>query len=199
MEIEFVKVLNPWGESFGGNQSSFKNYTRGRLIKKCGCGLIAVCDTVLTLKNTNTIPWVEYKDFVCAKARFLNPLDIFGIRPKKIIRILSEILPDYKFHFISKSKLTEEKLRELFITNLKAGIPVIVRIGKNGKKLHYRMGEAERKMRWHYITVTGTDGDKLIFCSWGSKGEMLCSDLYRYFGITGGVYIGEKTLNETTA
>ena len=49
------------------------------------------------------------------------------------------------------------------------------------------MGGTERKMRWHYITVTGIEGDKLIFCSWGSKGEMLCSDLYRYSGITGGV------------
>ena len=192
MEIEFIKVLNPWGESFGGNQSSFANYNRGRLIKKCGCGLIALCDTILSVKKQGAVQWNEYKDFVCEKARALSLLDIFGIRPKKIVKILNNTLPEYAFRFIPKRKLTAESLRKFFEKSIEAGVPVIVRIGENRKKLSYKMDGSERKMRWHYITVTGIKDDKLTFFSWGSKGEMLCSELYRFFGITGGIIINEK-------
>ncbi len=44
-------------------------------------------------------------------------------------------------------------------------------------------------MRWHYITVTGIEKDKLIFSSWGGKGEMNADDLIRFFGFTGGIIV----------
>lgn len=187
MEIEYVRVLNPWGESFGGNQSSFGNQPKGRLIARCGCGLIAACDMTLFLMKTKVIPWVEYVKFVCDKSKYLSISDTLGIPPKKLIKMLSEFNSAYNFAFIPRHRLSESGLRELFKESLSKNLPVIVRAGENFKKLPYKMNGAERKMRWHYFTVTGIDGDKLTFCSWGRKGEMSLSDLYRFFGVTGGV------------
>ncbi len=189
MELEFIRVLNPWGESFGGNQSSFGNYPRGRLIERSGCGLIAVCDTTLFLEKNNVIQWTDYVDFVCEKAKALNVTDSFGVPPKKAVKMLNEGISGYRAEFIPRRKLTENQLREVFTQSLSRGIPVIVRVGENFRRLPYKMNGTERKMRWHYFTVTGIDGDRLAFCSWGRKGEMLCSDLWRFFGVTGGVIL----------
>ncbi len=183
MELEFITVLNPRGETKGGNQSNF-----GGIIKKCGCGLIAACDTALFLESGGSyIPWVEYASFVRGKAKYLNAADIFGVSAKKVLRILNDTAKGYSFEFVPKRKLTENGLIKLFEKSVSSGIPVIVRIGENRKRLPYKMGSTEGKMRWHYITVTGINSGRLIFCSWGKKGEMLCSDLYRFFGLTGGV------------
>ncbi len=192
MEIEFVKVLNPWGESYGGNQSSFQNQPNGKRIKRCGCGLMAVCDMTLFLQKTNVISWVEYIGFVCDKAKNLGITDSFGIPPKKVVKILSEDNPDYGFTFIYKRKLTEKTLCEILEKSISEGFPVIIRVGENFRRLPYKMNGTERRMRWHYFTVTGIDGDRLNFCSWGKKGEMKCSDLYRFFGFTGGVITAER-------
>ncbi len=187
MEIEYIKILNPWGESYGGNQSSFQNQPDGKRIKRCGCGLMAVCDMTLFLQKTSAIPWVEYVKFVCEKAKRLNITDSFGIPTKKVVKMLSEGNPDYTFSFIPKQKFTENELRETIEKSIATGFPVIIRVGENFRKLPYKMNGAQRKMRWHYFTVTGIMDDNLTFCSWGRKGEMKCSDLYRFFGITGGV------------
>ena len=189
MAIEFIKILNPWGESHGGNQGNFGNQPNGKRIKRCGCGLMAVCDMTLFLQKANVIPWVEYVKFVCEKAKKLNISDSFGLPTKKVVNMLSEANADYSFTFIPKRKLSENKLRESFEKSISAGFPVIVRVGENLRRLPYKMNGSERKMRWHYFTVIGIENDKLTFCSWGKKGEMLCSDLYRYFGFTGGIII----------
>ena len=189
MEIEFLKILNPWGESYGGNQNSFTEQPCGKRIKRCGCGLIAVCDMTLFLQKSGTLPWVEYVRFVCEKAKKFDITDCFGIPPKKVVKMLSEGIHDYNFRFIPKRKLSEKELREIIEKSIASGLPVIVRVGENFRKLPYKMNGTERKMRWHYFTVTGIDGDKLTFCSWGGKGEMNCSDLYRFFGVTGGVIL----------
>lgn len=192
MEIEFIKVLNPWGESYGGNQNSFLNYPNGKRIKRCGCGLMAVCDMTLFLQKTSALPWVEYVKFVCEKTKTMNITDCFGIPPKKVVKMLSESNHDYTFSFIPKRKMSEKELRETIEKSVAAGFPVIVRVGENFRKLPYRMNGTERKMRWHYFTVTGIEGDILAFCSWGRKGEMKCSELYRFFGVTGGVILINK-------
>lgn len=187
MEIEFVKVLNPWGESYGGNQSSFQNQPNGKRIKRCGCGLMAVCDMTLFLQKNNRLPWTEYVKFVCDKAENLGITDTFGIPPGKMIKMLSDSNPDYDFSFIPKRFLSCETLFETIHDSISNGFPVIVRVGENFRRLPYKMNGAVYRMRWHYFTVTGIENDTLTFCSWGRKGEMLCSDLCRFFGFTGGV------------
>lgn len=187
MELDFLTVLKPCGEAKGGNQSDF-----GGLIKKCGCGLIAACDTALFLRNVRRISEKEYVGFVLEKARYLSAADIFGVSAGKTVQILNDTVSGCSFRFIPKRRLTENGLIKLFEESISKGIPVIVRIGENRKRLPYRMGSTEGKMRWHYIIVTGINGGKLTFCSWGKRGEMLCSDLYRFFGFTGGVIAGKK-------
>lgn len=192
MEIEYIKVLNPWGESYGGNQSSFQNQPNGKRIKRCGCGLMAVCDMTLFLQKNNHLPWTEYVKFVCDKAENLGITDTFGIPPKKIIKMLANSNPDYDFSFIPKRRLSENELRDTIRKSLTAGFPVIIRAGENFRRLPYKMNGAVYRMRWHYFTVTGIENDTLTFCSWGRKGEMLCSDLYHFFGFTGGVITAER-------
>ncbi len=191
MKVEFIKVLNPWGEGYGGNQGNFSNQPNGKRIKRCGCGLIAVCDMTLFLRKNNAVPWVEYVKFVCGISKKMSIADSFGIPPKKVVKMLADSNPNHNFKFIPVRKMTENELRERFEKSLGAGMPVIVRVGENFRRLPYKMNGTEGKMRWHYITVTGIEDDKLVFSSWGKRGEMTSSDLYRFFGFTGGIIITE--------
>ena len=192
MEIEFIRISAPSGELYGGNQSIFINEIRGKRIKRCGCGLIAACDMTFFLKKNTFVSLKEYVRFVLESSRYMGITTLLGVTPRKMIKMLKEMNKEYNFSFIPKGRLSKTALKEMFETNISADFPVIVRAGENFKKLPYRMNGTERKMRWHYFTVTGIEGDRLIFSSWGKKGEMLCSDLYRYFGVTGGIIIGMK-------
>ena len=192
MEINYLRISTPTCELYGGNQNIFVNEARGKRIKRCGCGLIAACDMTFFLKGATFVSLKEYVRFILDSSKYLGITTVFGISPKRIIKMLAEMNEGRSFFFMPKRKLTETTLRGIFEHSLSSGIPVIVRAGENFRKLPYKMNGTERKMRWHYFTVTGIDGNRLTFSSWGKKGEMLCSDLYRYFGVTGGIIITEQ-------
>lgn len=196
MELDYLKIQTDSGYMYGGDQKLF-----GRLSNHSGCGMIAVCDMILFLRHGEgykiTLP--EYTVFgsdIRDNEVYRHRLNLIGVSPGLIIKILKK-RTGKDFRFYGKGKFSKESLGQLMGDSLLQGIPVIVRIGANGNSLPYKMnfpasGNKSRtgKMSWHYITVTGiTDSGTVIFSSWGGRGEMLLSDLYRYFGITGGIII----------
>lgn len=198
MELDYIKIFTKNGSCmYGGNQSLFDVK-----VKKSGCGMIAACDVILFLSGRNTvpIPLCEYEKFVgkirqeIAYRKTSNP---FGIFPQRVVKILNKYVNEHEFVFRSRLSLNYEKLKNYIHETLKQGIPVIVRIGENEKKLPFKISypatgnrAGEGRMRWHYITVTGiSEKGVLTFSSWGGKGTMSCMDLYRHFGFTGGIII----------
>lgn len=162
-------------------------------VRKSGCGMIAALDLSLFLSEKNVFPMPinEYKNYVALTENYFykHSPNLFGISPRKITRYLKG-----DFSFISKNKLSKNRLTELVQKSLSGNTPVIIRVGENFKRLPYKItfpiGNCySGKMRWHYITAVGLNGDKLIFYSWGGKGEMNVAELYRHFGFTGGIII----------
>lgn len=199
MELEHTKILLKNGIiTFGGNQSRLNDK-----IRKTACGMIAVCDMLLRLRNEKNmpVPVDEYISFVMDMADnyfYKYSRNPFGIPVGKILEALNNGQNKCRFRFISRLRLNKEKIRMLIENSLLRNIPVIVRIGENRRKLPYRIAFPEGgnitrdgRMRWHYITVVGIEKDHLIFYSWGGRGEMKISDLYERFGFTGGFIIAE--------
>ncbi|MGN0585933.1 MAG: hypothetical protein ACI4JF_01495 [Oscillospiraceae bacterium] len=189
METDFVKICAPDGIMYGGDQSMF-----GKNARRSGCGMIAACDMLLYLDGQRDISLEKYTDFVSDmrdRIFYRRRLNIIGIFPRRLIKILRRI-SGRDFVYRPKRSFTEETLADYIGKAVAVGRPLIVRVGYNGKALpytiEYRGGKrCCGKMCWHYITVTGIDGGTLTFSSWGGKGEMLCCDLYRYFGLSGGI------------
>lgn len=210
MELEYIKIKTSGGYMYGGDQKLF-----GEKVSKSGCGMIAACDMILFLRklgsgNFAPVSFSEYVKFVekfrdeVAYKNSSNPLGIF---PGKLAKMLNRSCGSHTFKFYGRKKFRKENdLAECISNSVKNGLPVIVRIGLNGKRLNCGIcypasGNVKKKcvLNWHYVTVTGiSENGTLTFSSWGGKGTMSCADLKRHFGITGGAIIAnpEKRLSK---
>lgn len=199
MELEHTKILIKNGIiTYGGNQSRLNDK-----IRKTACGMIAACDMLLRFKDEKCmpVPVDEYVSFVTDMAEnyfYKHSRNLLGVSIRKILKALNNAQSNCRFRFISRLRLNTEKIKNLIENSLSLNIPVIVRIGENGRRLHYKITfpesgniSREGRMRWHYITVVGIEKDSLVFYSWGGRGEMKISDLYKHFGFTGGIIIAE--------
>lgn len=199
MELDHLKIKMSDGYMYGGDQSLF-----GKRSLRSGCGMIAACDLILYSKGKRFIDFSEYAAFVRKfrdEKAYFHSRNLIGIFPRKLVKLINSELSAEKVRFMSRRKFTAESLQKFIYSSILADKPVIVRVGLNGKKFPYgitfpaRGGNSRRgKTDWHYITVTGiSDSGKIIFSSWGGRGESSCKMLYRYFGITGGV-IADKNI-----
>lgn len=155
----------------------------------------------LRLKDSDCCPvqFHDYQLYVTDKAKnffYKNRLNILGIPQRKIVKFLNNGISAHCFRFIPRRKFTETTLRQTIEKSLDSGLPVIIRVGENFRRLTCTIrydNSTTRKsaIRWHYITAVGIEADTLIFYTWGRKGEMKLSDLYRHFGFTGGIIAAE--------
>ncbi len=188
MKIPHTTIITKNGSTlYGGNQALLpKKY------HKTACGMIAACDVALC-RNISESDYIQYVENAAGSHFYKHSRNIFGIPPRKIIKYLKNNIENVKFRFINHILLNKERLISEIEKSLSRNIPVIVRIGENRKRLPYRISFGKRiasgKMRWHYITVTGIEKDKLFFSSWGGEGEMRTDDLIRFFGFTGGIIV----------
>lgn len=194
MELGYIKIRTGGGDLYGGNQKLF-----GKAAARSGCGMIAACDMILYTRKKRSISFSEYDRFVCDfrdKKAYKGCRNPIGIFPRRLTAMINSEAQDARFKFYSRRAFTEESLRRFIFASVERGMPVIVRVGLNGKRLPFRIkaGGAykEGHMSWHYVTVTGINGDKLTFSSWGEKGVMNCSRLYKHFGWTGGIIADKK-------
>ncbi len=197
MELKYIRIKTSGGLMYGGDQKLF-----GKQAARSGCGMIAACDMLLYLdgRSSEPIAFNEYARFVTDfrdNIAYKNSLNLFGIPSRKLVKMLNEHSGNRFFEFYGRKKFRPDKnsLAEFIEKSLKNGMPVIVRVGANGKSLPYEIrypasGNKLRKgmMNWHYITFTGiSESGLLTFSSWGGKGTMRCSDLQSHFGFTGGI------------
>jgi len=186
-ELEYLKIKTESGIMYGGDQKLF-----GRLSAHSGCGMIAACDTLLCLSGITEMPFKEYARFVTDfrdNAAYRRSRNLLGIPARRLVKLLDSKAEDYEFNFYGRKSFRKaESLAEFIEQSINNDIPVIVRVGANGKTLPYEMLCRQGMMSWHYITVTGiSDSGMLTFSSWGKKGVMSCAELQRHFGFTGGV------------
>ncbi|MBP1560106.1 MAG: hypothetical protein J6C96_02530 [Oscillospiraceae bacterium] len=194
MELGYIGIRTSNGVLYGGNQAHF-----GKAAARSGCGMIAACDMILYTRKKRSLSFSEYSGFVCAfrdNKAYKHTSNPIGIFPHRLTALINSEAQDASFRFYSRRAFTPDSLRRFIFASVERGMPVIVRVGLNGKSLPFKIISGsnckESCMGWHYITVTGIVGDRLTFSSWGEKGVMKCSRLYRHFGLTGGVIADSK-------
>lgn len=197
MKLDYLKIRTENGEIYGGNQSMFS-----KNIKRSGCGMIASCDTVLFVKGKKSVDESEYRRIIENSGFYRRRLRPFGIPTGFICRYLASCLDGRKFLFIPARRLSRESMEKHFTDSIGAGIPVIVRVGFNGKKFRCRITnpvngrQSESKISWHYITVTGCENGSVFFSTWGKQGEAELSELHRHLGVLGGIIVSENIQNK---
>lgn len=198
MELNYLRISVPSGHMHGGDQALF-----GKKVSRSGCGMIAVCDYILYSHGKRNISFEEYSEFVSRfrdEEAYLHSANLLGISPKKAVKLINAHVKAPGVTFISHSEFSPGSLKNFIYDSVSEGLPVIVRIGLNGNKLPYRMqypgkggSMGHGSTGWHYITVTGITGQgKVIFSSWGGKGETDIGMLFRHFGLTGGVIADKR-------
>lgn len=182
----------------GGDQALF-----GKKASRSGCGMIAACDYILYSRGKRNMSFEEYSGFVSRfrdEEAYLHSSNLLGLFPEKTVRLINSHIKAPGVTFISHSEFSPESLKKFISDSISAELPVIVRIGLNGNKLPYRIkypgkggSTGHGTTGWHYITVTGITGQgKVIFSSWGGKGETDIDMLFRHFGLTGGVIADKR-------
>ena len=190
MKLDYIKITNEnGGVMHGGNQSHFEEK-----IKRSGCGMIAACDMLLYKQNKKALTLDDYKSFIAENSRgffYKFHYNLIGVAAYRIIKFLRK--QGYSFRFVPRCRLRGDAFEQAIKRSLENDMPVIVRVGLNGKKLPYKInytvnGRISRgTMSWHYITVTGMENGMLSYSSWGGTGEMSVAELQNNLGFMGGI------------
>ena len=191
--------------SYGGNQGWFLDdiLIYGPYLAEIGCGLVASCDTIVYLKQQQSVSIpktrTEFSEFAQNYfvdyitlydinqgnlKLFRNRFEIGGLQPGHLCDSIQKYLEDKNIMnincYFKYFDFTDEDTfsRDIF-DMLSADIPVIVRIGLNKVTT-----ESNEKINWHYVVITGMDVDYensstvLTFSSWGSTYKINLDELY---------------------
>ena len=208
-------VTSEKAPSYGGKQKWFEEdiLIYGPYLATIGCGLVASCDTIIYLKQQQSLnipkTRTEYSQFALnyfidyitlydinqGKLELLrNRFEIGGFMPGHLCNSIQKYLKDENimntdcrfkyFDFTDKDTFSRDMYKML-----ESDIPVIVRVGVNNVET-----ESQGKFNWHYIVITEMNVDYansntvLKFSSWGVEYTINLDKLYIESGLqlTGG-------------
>ena len=177
---KYIQVERNGRLSYGGSQMWSPNKT----IRVCGCGPVAVLDTVLYLsgRQSGGMSMEDYNRELAALCRSYFPL----IRPVGINGVLlalgmNRLLRKYKLPYRAVWAVSAGKFWPRLESLLSQDIPVIFSVGPNFPALwkKHRLSLYRRRPDGsyfaassavaHYITATGFDGTWLRVSSWGGE------------------------------
>lgn len=180
------------GGSFGGSQSR----SASAIIRKCGCGVIAMTDLVLyltryhgcaapaqvaALAQTDPIPAEAYDR--CSRSlqlAYLPMMPPFGINGLVLTGGIEAYCRLHRLPFHARWNPSRQALWNRMAESLRRDLPVILAIGptlpalwqKHRLKLYRKSGHtytAVTSAKAHYVTVTAMDDQWLQISSWGKQ------------------------------
>ena len=200
----YIKINYGGLETYGGNQ----RLSSDRVIKKCGCGIVAALDTLLYLKSC--CGWTEvpelgafegeasmsgesYESCLAAMKRkyfpVLYPLGTNGMAiALGMSRFFKAHCLPYRAAWFPATAGMWGRMEKM----LEADIPVVCAVGTNFPKFWEKKGLAlqvpglsgglcpSADARAHFVTVTGLDKDWMQISSWGKKYHVSRRDFISY-------------------
>lgn len=166
--------------SYGGSQMWSENQT----VKVCGCGPVAVLDTLLYLTNQQDRPMSleEYNRTLEDMSRRYFPLvKPFGINGLMLAAGMNRLLRKYRLPYRAFWAVSGRKFWPRVEKLLRQDLPVIFSVGPNFPALwqkhrltFYRKTAdgvyvPSSSAKSHYITATGIDPEWLRISSWGTE------------------------------
>ncbi len=194
-----IQLCHPWpavdwarGGSFGGSQSRSAKW----LIRKCGCGAVAMTDlviylarhhscsgspSVLSLARQDPMGAADYDACCCSlQKKYLPAVPPFGINGLVLTAGINAYFQIYKLPFRARWNASKGRLWPAMEQALARDLPVILSIGPNlpavwqnqELNLYRKSGTtytAAAKAKAHYVTVTAMDDTWLQISSWGKE------------------------------
>lgn len=174
----FLQVETKKGISYGGNQAWFPY----RFLRKMGCGVISATDVLLHIKGKQQISELEYTDFAKQIWKYYLPvIPGFGMNGFMLMLGLNRYFVKKSLPYRACWKLSGKKMLSRIDAMLAKGFPVILSVGPNFPKFwgketltFYTKIDEEKyipaaKVRAHFVTVTGREGQYLQISSWGKE------------------------------
>lgn len=189
MELKhpYIGVMTANGVSFGGDQRR----SADPVVRRCGCGLVAVTDLLLYLSRYHpdcAIPSLaapegealtqqRYDALTLRLRRYFPLLYPTGIPGFLLAAGLNRLFRRWHLPYAARWGVPPAVLFETVEEMLRQDLPVILAVGgnfpciwrKDRLPMRREGGGAAAAVRAHYVTVTAMDGDTLTVSSWGKK------------------------------
>lgn len=174
----YVRVTRGTGLSYGGSQM----WSASETVRVCGCGPVAVLDTILYLtgRQDQPISEEEYnRQLVLLSRRYFPLVKPFGINGLLLALGMNRLLRKYDLPYRAFWAVSGEKIWDRIRELLEQDIPAILSVGPNfpavwGKeRLCFYSQKSDGSFfpsctaQAHYVCVTGMDEDWLRISSWG--------------------------------
>lgn len=180
LKRKYIQVERNGRLSYGGSQMWSENPT----VKICGCGPVAVLDTLLYLTHRQESPMslAEYNRMLEEMSKRYFPLvRPFGINGLLLAAGMNRLLRRYRLPYRAFWAISGRKFWPRVEELLRQDLPVIFSVGPNfpavwqKHRLPFYRKTAEgvyilsSSAKSHYITATGIDPDWLRISSWGTE------------------------------
>ena len=192
---DYISIPLSDESSFGGSQM----WTDQRILKKCGCGVVAAYDLLLYLhiRDKLTIQFPSSREEYSANLqdlqhRFFPLLYPSGINGIMLAAGINQMFRSTGLPYYASWIMSKKKLFSLMEEQLQNDIPVILAVGpsfpvlwaKNGVSLYTEVSQSRfRKtatIHGHYVTVLAMTEEWLLVSSWGRKYYIRISDYETY-------------------
>ena len=164
-----------------GNQSRSKS----RILKKCGCGVVALGDLVLHLSGETAADRDGF--FRMLLRRYLPIVPPFGTTGVHVAAAFNRWCRHHRLPYRAVWNFFRENLYSRMEEMLRENIPVILSIGPGmfrRLQLYRRCGKLHFpvcRVRGHFVTVTGLDERWIRVVSWG-RVYYICRKDYEEYG-----------------
>lgn len=174
----YVRVLRGGTLSYGGSQM----WSQSETVRVCGCGPVAVLDTILYLTGRQEQPMSaeDYdRELVRLSRRYFPLVKPFGINGLLLALGMNRLLRSYDLPYRAFWAVSGVKFWDRIRRLLEEDVPVILSVGPNfpavwGKeRLRFYVRKADGAMvpsgsaLAHYVCATGLDEEWLRISSWG--------------------------------
>ena len=177
---DYVKIERNGKLSYGGNQM----WSDSKTLQNCGCGPVAVLDTILYLtgRQDRPISLEEYNRELERMSRVYLPLvKPFGINGLLLAVGMNRLLRKYELPYRAFWAVSGKKFWKRVEELLDQDLPVVFSVGPNFPAVwrKHRLTFYAKKpdgsffpassAKAHYITATGCDEQWLRISSWGRE------------------------------
>ena len=180
LQRDYVRVNCSGRISYGGSQMWSPNKT----VRICGCGPVAVLDTLLYLRHQQGEPisQEEYnKELERLSRRYMPLVPPFGANGLLLAAGMNMLLREYKLPYRAFWAVSGRKFWTRMEELLRQDLPVVFSVGPNFPALWQKhrltfYGKLpdgsyvpQSSAKSHYITATGMDEEWLRISSWGQE------------------------------
>ena len=189
LKSPFHQVKTRHGSSYGGDQA----WLPYKFLKSTGCGIISAADVILHLQGVEEISQEEYEAF--AKKLWMNYLPVipgFGMNGLMLMFGLNLYFKTHKMPYMAYWNIFSRNMFLKIDRMISKDLPAILAIGPNfpliwkKEKLTF-YGKTNNgdyvpvtKIKAHFVTVTGREGEWIRISSWGKEYYFRVSEYREY-------------------